>query len=445
MLSEAQSEAKEAKSQLSQVQTEKSKLRQELSSTAKDLEERTQQLLQFQRSIGVLPRESSSTNNWAALKNETLKNVDLAKRLEEAAISIQVLEEAKASLERRLHTASNWKDDIDQPSRPQWRTMDDVARSRSREGSPLRSLPSRLRERTGSISSLSSVTRSDTDSNGSDDFAQRKHTQSLRNEIEDLTTRLELSEMQRRRLESRSGPTHSRQNSSDGESLESRRLQRENVRLHDLVEEQAEKLASLEGPKAAAAKDTQATKILEQNVKSLEQNKQKLTEQQNQTLRELTKVRGELDKAVASSQTTERQLKSLKQQLEVERSARGVERKSHQQSMAELKNLKIRMETTSGKFAELEDTIKMHKSRSEDFQNKLEDAEIAAHNAMRSEAYARGQLQEVEDALAAALNEQRKAEDSIISLQKELRQLEAKVNYPSRMVLIISMRTMPRN
>ena len=47
---------------------------------------------------------------------------------------------------------------------------------------------------------------------------------------------------------------------------------------------------------------------------------------------------------------------------------------------------------------------------------------------MRSEAYARGQLQEVEDALAAALNEQRKAEDSIIGLQKELRQLEAKVS-----------------
>src|SRR5579859_5535830 len=123
MLSEAQFEAKDAKSQLSQVQTENSKLRQELSSTTKDLEERTQQLLLFQRSIGVLPRESSSSNDWAALKNETLKNVNLAKRLEEATTAIQVLEEAKASLERRLHNASNWKEDIDQPSRPQWRSM----------------------------------------------------------------------------------------------------------------------------------------------------------------------------------------------------------------------------------------------------------------------------------------------------------------------------------
>src|SRR5579859_5864060 len=428
MLSEAQSEAKDAKSRLSQVETENSKLRLDLSSMAKDLDERTQQLLLFQRSIGVLPGETASTDDWGALKNETLKNVDLAKRLEEATISVQVLEEAKSSLERRLHNASNWRDDIDQPSRPQWRSMDDVARSRSREGSPLRSLPSRLRERTGSISSVSSITRSDTDSNGSDDLAQRKHTQNLRNEIEDLTTRLELSEMQRRRLESRSAPTHSRQNSSDGESLEARRLQRENVRLHDLVEEQAEKLATLEGPGALPTRDIQTTQKLEQNVKLLEQNKQKLMEQQNQTLRELSKVRGELDKARASSQTTDRQLKSLKQQLEVEQSARGAEQKTHQQSMAELKNLKIRMETTSGRFAELEDSIKMHKARSEDLQNKLDDAEIAAHNAMRSEAYARGQLQEVEDALAAALNEQRKAEDSIIGLQKELRQLEAKVS-----------------
>jgi len=85
------------------------------------------------------------------------------------------------------------------------------------------------------------------------------------------------------------------------------------------------------------------------------------------------------------------------------------------------------METTSGKQAELEDMVKVHKIRSEDLQNKLEDAEIAAHNAIRSESYARGQLEEVEHALAAALNEQRQAEDTIISLQKELRNLEAKV------------------
>src|SRR5204863_6656290 len=117
-------------------------------------------------------------------------------------------------------------------------------RARSREASPLRTLPSRLRERTGSVSSLASLARSETDSNGSDDFAQRKHTQNLKNEIEDLTTRLELSEMQRRRLELRTTPTHSRQSSTDGEAVEIRRLQRENARLHQLVDEQAEKITS---------------------------------------------------------------------------------------------------------------------------------------------------------------------------------------------------------
>ena len=72
----------------------------------------------------------------------------------------------------------------------------------------------------------------------------------------------------------------------------------------------------------------------------------------------------------------------------------------------------------------------MHKSRAEDLQNKLEDAEIAAHNAMRSESYARGQLEEVEAALASALNEQRKSEDTIVTLQKEIRSLEGKVINP---------------
>jgi hypothetical protein len=432
MVSEAQSETKEAKLQLSAAQTENAKLRQQLSSTSRDLEERTQQLLLFQRSIGVLPQTSSDSGDWDALKARTLQNVDLAKRLEDATIALQVSEEAKASLERRLQNASNWKDDFDQPSRPQWRTMDDVARSRSREASPLRALPSRLRDRTGSVSSLASmVTRSETDSNGSEDLAQRKHTQNLRNEIEDLTTRLELSEMQRRRLESRNNSPsprpHSRQ-PSEGDAIETRRLQRENSRLRDLVDEHAEKLSTLAGSKSSGLRDNEpSNRMLEQSVKSLEESKQRLTEQQNQALRELTKVRAELDKTLTTTQANERQVKSLKQQLDAEQSARRAEQKGHQQSMAELKNLKIRMETTSGKVAELEDTIRVHKSRAEDLQNKLEDAEIAAHNAMRSESYARGQLEEVEAALAAALNEQRKAEDTIITLQKEIRSLEGKV------------------
>jgi chromosome segregation ATPase len=426
MLSEAQTSARESKSQLSAVEAENSKLRQQLTTSNKDLEERTQQLLLFQRSIGVLPQKSSSSDDWNALKTQTLQNVDLAKRLEDATIALQVIEEAKAALERRLQNSSNWNDDSDHPSRSQWRTINDVAKARSREPSPLRAFPSRLRERTGSVSSFVSVVRSETDSNMSDDFAQRKNTQNLKNEIEDLTTRLELSEMQRRRLESRA-PTHSHQSSTDVEAVELRRLQRENARLHELVDEQAEKMTSSEASKTRTLKDAHPSHQMLENIKSLEQNKQKLTEQQNATLRELTKCRAELDKVLASGQNTDRQIKSLKQKLDAEQSARQEEQKSHQQSMIELKNLKIRLEKTSGQFAEFEDTIKMYKSRSEDLQNKLEDAEIAAHNAMRSESYARGQLQEVEDALAAALDEQRKAEDSIISLQKELRTLEGKV------------------
>jgi len=422
---------------LSALEQENNRLRQDLTSITRDLDERTEQLLLLQRSVGILPPSttSSSPGDWKALKAKTLQNVDLAKRLEEANLALQVMEEARASLERRLQNATNWKDEFDQPSRPQWRTMDDVARSRSRESSPFRSaVPSRLRERTGSVSSFMSATTRSEDSSGSDDLTQRKYAQSLRNEIEELTTKLELSEMQRRRLEVRGSPgpshsrSHSRQDSADVESLELRRLQRENTRLHELVDEQAEKLASSEGSKPRSSQVQMSTQRLEQDIKALEHTKQKLTEQNNSSLRELTKCRAELDKALASNQTTERQVKSLKQQLETEQSARQAEQKSHQQSMTELKSLKIRMETLSGKYAEMEDTLKMHRARSEDLQDKLEEAEIAAHNAIRSESYARDQLQEVEASLAAALNEQRRAEDTIVSLQRELSTLEGKVH-----------------
>src|SRR5215471_13490035 len=111
MLSEAQISAKEAKTELDEAQEETSKLRQQLASTNKDLEERTQQLLLFQRSIGVLPQNPSSSQDWNALKSQTLKNVDLAKRLEDATIALQVMEETKAALERRLQNSSKWKDD----------------------------------------------------------------------------------------------------------------------------------------------------------------------------------------------------------------------------------------------------------------------------------------------------------------------------------------------
>src|SRR5277367_588629 len=109
MLSESQASAKEAKFQLGQAETENLKLRQQLLSSNKDLDERTQQLLLFQRSIGVLPQTSSSPSDWNALKTKTLQNVDLAKRLEEANLALQIAEQ-KASLERRLQNSSNWKD-----------------------------------------------------------------------------------------------------------------------------------------------------------------------------------------------------------------------------------------------------------------------------------------------------------------------------------------------
>jgi chromosome segregation ATPase len=173
-------------------------------------------------------------------------------------------------------------------------------------------------------------------------------------------------------------------------------------------------------------KETRSSPMLD-SVKALELAKTKLAEQQNMTLRELTRTRAELDKALASSKNTDRELKALKQKLDAEQAARQAEQRTHQQSITELKNIKIRMEGNSGKVAEMEDVIKMHKSRTDDLQTRVEEAEIAAHNAMRSESYARGQLQEVEDALTAALNEQRKAEDTVIDLQKELRTLEAKV------------------
>jgi myosin protein heavy chain len=255
-------------------------------------------------------------------------------------------------------------------------------------------------------------------------LAQRKHTQNLRNEIEDLSTRLELSEMQRRRLESRSSP-HSRTNSSDGDSsvIELRRLQRENVRLHELVDEQAEKLSSPASSKPATPRGQHTSP----QIRELEQSKQKLTEQQNKTLRELSNARVELDKIRAQKDAEYRKINALKQELEAEKAARKRENSLNESTKNEYKALKIRVEREAGKYTELEDTIRMHKSRAEDLQNKLEDAEIAAHNAMRSESFARGQLQEVEDALAAALNEQRKAEDAYINLQKELRALEGKV------------------
>jgi chromosome segregation ATPase len=166
---------------------------------------------------------------------------------------------------------------------------------------------------------------------------------------------------------------------------------------------------------------------LEQNIKSLEQDKQKLTDQQNATLRELTKCRTELDNLVASRQTAEREMKSLKLELDAVHSGRQKEQAIHQQAMTELKNLKIRMESTSGRVDEYEDVIKMYKGRSEDLQDKLEEAELSAHNAMRSESYAREQLREVESALASVLNEQKRGEEMVVSLQRELRSLEAKV------------------
>lgn len=92
-----------------------------------------------------------------------------------------------------------------------------------------------------------------------------------------------------------------------------------------------------------------------------------------------------------------------------------------------LADLELRLDAEMSMNQDLAASLKLYKSRAEDYYGKLESAETMVLKSSRAEAFAKVQWKDAESALATALKENKEQERKSISLQSQIQQLEDKL------------------
>ncbi|KAI3293849.1 hypothetical protein DTO002I6_4795 [Penicillium roqueforti] len=254
-------------------------------------------------------------------------------------------------------------------------------------------------------------------------------------ELEELQNKLQMTEMQNKHLQSQLGRSTPTADIWQDESPSIRRMQlleRENGRLHDQLDDSSKKVSSLERSIRSgelSLRDVQAKshEELYDLINSQEQSRRSLLKVHNETMTEFGDAKAQFEKLKRARATLEVELRdalSEAQELQVGREQDAV---SRNQLLQEFSDLQIRLDAESSRSADLESSLMLYKSRSDEYFNKLEQAEIAVMKASRAEQFAKSQGQEAEETCAQIMSERKEMDALVEDLQRQAQSLEARM------------------
>lgn len=94
---------------------------------------------------------------------------------------------------------------------------------------------------------------------------------------------------------------------------------------------------------------------------------------------------------------------------------------------SEVAELRARLEAEEIRNQDLAESIKLYKSRSEEYYSRIESAEAIVLKATRSETFYKGQLTEAQESLQTAMDECNKSEKTVMELQSRVHSLEGEL------------------
>lgn len=126
--------------------------------------------------------------------------------------------------------------------------------------------------------------------------------------------------------------------------------------------------------------------------------------------------------------STEQENNKLNSELErSKKSPGGYDEEEVDGLRSNISDLEIRLDAESSKSKELDDGLKLYKSRADEYYSKIESAETVVLKATRAEAFAKAQWKEADAALKNVLSENKKHEEQNLILQARAQQLEDQV------------------
>lgn len=254
-------------------------------------------------------------------------------------------------------------------------------------------------------------------------------------ELEMVQNQLQMTEMQNRHLQSQLGRMTPLKDIWQDDSPSLRRvhkLERENNRLHDRLDDSAKKVSALERSLHSgelSLRDVQAKshEELYDLINSQETSRRSLLQSHNDTVAELATAKSHFDNMKHAKSSLEVELRDTRSELRDIGEAHEHEVTSRNQLLHDLSDLQVRLDAEASKATDSASSLGMYKRRADEYFSKLEQAEIAVLKASRAEQAARAQAKETEDNCADIMAERSEMDAMIEDLQKRHQQNEERI------------------
>jgi myosin protein heavy chain len=252
-------------------------------------------------------------------------------------------------------------------------------------------------------------------------------------ELELTQNQLQIAEMRNRHLQTQldRSPTKTMQDDSPS-ARRVQKLERENFRLHDMLDDSAKKVSALEqslqsGDLSLKEVRTKSHEELFDLIKSQEDSRRSLLQAHNATVNELSDAKVTFDGLKQAKAALEVETRDARSELEELKYEREQEEASRQQLLQEFSDLQMKLDDETSKLLDSQSSLNLYKSRADEYYNKLEQAEIAVLRASRAEQFAKTQGREAEDQFVSIAAERQQMEGLVEDLQRQVQGYEERV------------------
>jgi myosin protein heavy chain len=431
-----------------QAQTNTRAVQTTLENCNRELEECHKQLVLLRKVFD--PEGADVTITYDAAKPDITKAVNLAERLEAANQALRVAAErysrAEAQLDELRERHEDELNNMDARHASSKRAMLEEMNSSQVNQASARRSPTHARKDSENRKPFS-VTNTPTNqrhiSNATDNSARSDRTvdtvafnnrMDMAAELELMQNQLQMSEMRNKHLQSQIERSPTRNGWQDDSPSVRRvhKLERENYRLHDMLDDSAVKVSALEhslrsGQLSYQEVQTKSHEELFDLLTTQEQSRKSVVQAHNAAVNELADAKTAFDDIKEAKNAIESELRDIKLDFDEYASEREQEQANHNQLLQEFADLQIRLDNETSTLLDAQSNLSLYKNRADDYFNKLEQAEISVLKASRAEQFAKSQAREAEETCATVMAERKDMEGMVDDLQRQVQRFEERV------------------
>jgi len=430
-----------------QAQSNNRAIQASLDGANEEIKETRQQLVLLAKVFN--PETRLQTNGRVDIpKVDLSKTIDLARRLVEAEQAARIANERLARADAQLDSARlRHEDDImdlenrhTNSKRALHEELDHgQINARLTSPTPYRNTFENMKSPNGFSTPPPAMHRNNTTVSDSARSDRTVDTQVFNNkmdlaaELELTQNQLQMSEMRARHLQTQLdlSPTRSAQDDSPS-ARRVQKLERENFRLHDMLDDSAKKVSVLEqhlrtGDLSLKEVRSKSHEELFDLINSQEDSRRSLLTAHNATVNDLSDAKLAFDKLKQHKASIEVDARDARSELEDLKYEREQEEASRQQLLQEFSDLHEKLDDETSKLLDAQSNLNLYKNRADEYYNKLEQAEIAVLRASRAEQFAKNQGREAEEQFATIAAERQQMESTIEDLQRQVQSFEERV------------------